>query len=86
MEQIENITKEHIYRAIIKILIEGVPKGRNYRNTAVRYNEKLFPPILIISWANLFANGFVIEPNPDVLNTQMAVAHLEHLGFTVVKI
>ena len=59
----ENITKDHILKAIDKIDQEGVPRGRNSTTYNVFYNNKTYPPKLIISYANYFANGDELNPN-----------------------
>ena len=59
----KNITKDHILKAIDKIDQEGVPRGRNSTTYNVFYNNKTYPPKLIISYANYFANGDELKPN-----------------------
>ena len=56
-----NITKEHLLLAITKIDEEGIPKGGDSQYYDVVYNGKKYPPKLIVSYANLFANGEVLN-------------------------
>ena len=65
----ENITKDHILKAIDKIDQEGVPRGRNSTTYNVFYNNKTYPPKLIISYANYFANGDELNPNSYGITT-----------------
>ena len=51
-----NITQEHILSAIQKIDKEGIPSNAHSSIYDIIYNGKSYPPKLVISWANLFAN------------------------------
>jgi 5-methylcytosine-specific restriction protein B len=53
----ENITKEHILSAITEIDKKGVPKGRHSSTYDLVYNGNSYPPKLVISIANRYANG-----------------------------
>jgi len=53
----ENITKDHLLQAISKIDEEGIPKNGDSQYYDVIYNGKKYPPKLIVSYANIFANG-----------------------------
>ena len=52
-----NIKKSHLVKAINKIDDEGIPKGADSQYYDVLYNNKKYPPKLIVSYANIFANG-----------------------------
>ena len=52
-----NISKEHLLKAIEKIDEEGVPQGAHSSTYDVVHNGKTYPPKLVISYANLFANN-----------------------------
>lgn len=56
-----NITKEHLLRAIEKIDNEGIPSDGASQYYDVIFNGKKYPPKLIVSYANFFANGGVLE-------------------------
>lgn len=56
-----NISKEHLLQAIKKIDNEGIPKGGDSQYYDVLHNGKRYPPKLIISFANLFANGSILD-------------------------
>lgn len=56
-----NITKEHLLKAIEKIDKEGIPKNGDSQYYDVIYNDKKYPPKLIVSYANIFANGTELD-------------------------
>jgi hypothetical protein len=56
-----NITKDHLLQAIAKIDEEGIPKNGNSNYYDVVFNDKKYPPKVIVSFANLFANGELID-------------------------
>jgi 5-methylcytosine-specific restriction enzyme A len=53
----KNINKEHVIEAIQKIDKEGVPERRESTRFTLSYGGKYYPPIYVISIANIFANG-----------------------------
>jgi len=53
----ENIQREHLLKAIEKIDAEGVPSDAHSTLYDVVFNNKQYPPKLVVSWANIFANG-----------------------------
>ena len=57
----ENITKENLLQAIEKIDIEGIPNDSDSKYYDVLYNGKTYPPKLIVSYSNLFANGQILD-------------------------
>ena len=59
----ENIKKEHLIQAIAKIDATGIPKDGNSQYYDVIYNEKKYPPKVIVSYANIFANGKELDRN-----------------------
>ncbi|MBK7561217.1 MAG: hypothetical protein IPI68_06755 [Chitinophagaceae bacterium] len=82
----KNITKEHLLKAISKIDIEGIPKDSDSQFYDVVYDEKKYPPKVIVSYANLFANGEIIDRNSFAggLNTE-CFNLLELNGFKIFK-
>lgn len=58
-----NITKEHLLQAILKIDNEGIPKDGDSHYYDVIYNTKKYPPKLIVAYANLYANGEILDRN-----------------------
>jgi len=59
----KNITKEHLLKAIEKIDSEGIPPDGDSQYFDVIYNGKKYPPKVIVSYANLFANGEILNRN-----------------------
>ena len=53
----KNISKEHLLFAIQKIDLEGIPKDGDSQYYDVLFRGKKYPPKLVISFANFFANG-----------------------------
>lgn len=82
----KNITKEHLLKAIYKIDNEGIPKDGDSQYYDVIYNEKKYPPKLIVSYANFFANGKELDRNsfPGGLETQ-CFKLLEENNFIIQK-
>ena len=58
-----NITKEDLLEAIRKIDEEGIPENGDSQYYDVFYNGKTYPPKLIVSYANIAANGEVLNRN-----------------------
>jgi dynein-related subfamily AAA family protein len=56
-----NITKEHLEKAIEEIDKNGIRKGRQSSTYNLVHNGKHYPPKLIISIANKYANGIELD-------------------------
>jgi hypothetical protein len=82
----ENIQREHIFQAMLKIQRDGVPPKRGPRQWAVEYEGVIYPCKLLISWGNIYINGEELDPNPNNFTTYMAQDHLMKLRFTVIPI
>ena len=80
----ENITKEHLLKAIEEIDKEGIRLNRHSSTYDVIYNNNLYPPKLIISLANKFANGEELDHNSFTggLDTE-AFKILQKAGFVI---
>lgn len=61
MEIPANITTQHLEKAINQIDSEGIPPGGQSSTYDVIYNEKKYPPKLIVSYANYYANGEILD-------------------------
>ncbi len=81
-----NIFREHVFQAMLKIKREGIPNHRNPRQWGLRYEYEIYPCKLIISWANLYANGVELDPNPNNFQAQMANDYLVNLGFEIIEV
>lgn len=78
----KNITKASVVKAIGKIELEGVPKGRESTKYNIRYMGKLYPPKYVISLANLFVNGIELEAQ-NFSGGQETNSFLRKLGFDI---
>jgi hypothetical protein len=81
-----NILREHVFQAMLKIKREGTPNRRNPRNWALRYENEIYPCKLLISWGNLYANGEELAPNPNNFQAHMANEYLTSLGFEIIEL
>jgi hypothetical protein len=82
----QNIEREHVFQAMLKIDREGIPARRGPREWAVSYEGVFYPCKLLISFANFYANGVELDPNPDVFTTYDAQDYLIDKAFVVVAI
>jgi len=57
----ENITRTHLLKAIDKIDSDGVPASAQSTTYDVVHEGKLYPPKLVVSLANGFANGAELD-------------------------
>ena len=57
----DNITRDHILSAISKIDLDGIPKNAKSTTYDLIHDGKLYPPKYVVSLANLFANGIVLN-------------------------
>lgn len=81
----ENIKPEHIVQAIHKIEKEGIPAQAHSSTYDVLYEGKRFPPKLVVSYANIFANGVALDRSEfeGGIGTP-CFKILEENGFTIV--
>lgn len=56
-----NINKENLIQAINKIDTDGIPTGGASQFYDLLYNGKKYPPKLVVSYANIFANGSELD-------------------------
>lgn len=81
----ENIRPEHIVQAIHKIEKEGIPAQAHSSTYDVLYEGKRFPPKLVVSYANIFANGVALDRSEfDGGIGTPCFKILEENGFTIV--
>jgi 5-methylcytosine-specific restriction protein B len=82
----ENITKEHLLKAINEIDRDGIRPNRHSSTYDVLYNNNLYPPKLIVSIANKFANGEELDHNSFWGgHGKPAFTLLEKHGFEIMK-
>ena len=53
----DNIGENHVIQALNEIDEKGIPKGRHSSTYDLVYNGNRYPPKVVISIANRFANG-----------------------------
>lgn len=80
----DNIEREHIFQAMLKIVREGIPPRRRAREWAVDYEGIIYPCKLLISWGNLYANGEELNPNPNIFTTYDAQEYLIEKRFNII--
>ena len=82
----QNITKEHIKDAIQEIDENGIEKGAHSSTYDVVYNNKRYPPKLVVSLANKYANGTILLRDTfSGGEGTSAFQLLERLGFEIDK-
>jgi len=80
----DNINREHIFRAIIRIEREGIPPRRGARRWALLQDGIQYPVKLVISWGNVFPNGVELDPDPRNFTTDDAQEYLINLNFEII--
>lgn len=81
-----NIGIEHLRKAIEEIENDGIRKGRHSSTYDLVYNNKTYPPKLVISIANRYANGSELDPNNfEGGKGTEAFKLLEDAGFMIVE-
>lgn len=79
-----NISKEHVLQAIDKIDKEGLPsKGKSQYYDLV-YNNRRYPPKMVVSFSNIYANGKPLERSSFTGGRETpSFELLKRLGFTI---
>jgi len=80
-----NITKEHLLKAIERIDNEGIEKGSQSSTYDVLFEGKRYPPKLIVSFSNVYANDEeLIRGEFDSGENTPSFKLLEREGFEIV--
>jgi len=74
-----NIEKEHIIQAINEIDSNGIPEKRKSKNHFIIHNGKRYPQKYVLSLANKFANGKMLED----FNANQAQNFLKKFDFLI---
>jgi hypothetical protein len=82
----DNINRDHIIQAIRKIDRDDVPAKRGKRKWALEFEGCEYPCKLVISWANIFANGEELDPSPKNFTTYDAQRYLTGKNFKIVHL
>jgi len=77
----DNITQDHIERAISEIERIEIPTHRKEKHYQLIYEEKVLPPKYVLSIANKYANGYELESKE--FNAVEAKQFLLRKGFKV---
>ncbi len=81
----ENISKNDILQAIAKIDKEGIPYDADSQYYDLIYKEKRYPPKVVLSYANIFANGVELDRATfEGGRNKKSFKLLETLGFNIV--
>ena len=80
----KDIERVDVLKAIEKVKTEGVPEGRHSTQYSVIYENRLYPPKVLISFANVFRGREEIDPaifsgGPETNG------FLDKLGFQIVN-
>ena len=79
----DNISREHVIKAIEEIELNGIPKGRHSVKWSLLFNSKQYPPKFVISKANIYANNEEWEPS-KFSGGDESNSFLKHRGFTII--
>jgi len=80
-----NITREHIIQAIEEIHTHGYSEKNASRKYDVLYNGKQYPPKVVISLANKFANGTILDVSKFSGGEQFTNKFLKGRGFEIIS-
>ncbi len=80
----KNIGREHVIKAINEIERIGFPKNRSSRKYSLKHNGRYYPPKYVVSLANKYVNGKMLEPFQFGGGTETN-GFLEKLRFEIVE-
>jgi len=81
----KNITSEHIIKAIEQIRKNGIPKNRKSKKFLLEFNGAYYPPKYVISLANKYANGEILDPS-RFSGGKETNDFLRKLGFNIISV
>ena len=81
----KNIKREHVIKAIEEIKRNGIPKGRDSKKFLLKFNGEYYPPKYVISLANKYANGEMLDP-AQFSGGKETNDFLRNLGFDIIEI
>lgn len=80
----KNIEREHVIKAIEEIKRNGIPTGRNSKKFLLKFNGQYYPPKYVISLANKYANGEVLN-FAQFNGGKETNDFLRNLGFSIIE-
>jgi hypothetical protein len=80
----KNITKRHILNALLTINKEGYPVNRKSKRWDLIFDGIRYPPKVVISYANRFANGHELS-HYDFSGGPETNDYLMGLGFDILE-
>ena len=81
----KNIKREHVIKAIEEIKKNGIPIGRHSKKFLLEFNGKHYPPKYVISLANKYANGEILDPT-RFSGGKETNDFLKNLGFNIIDV
>jgi len=81
----KNIKREHIIKAVEEVRKGGIPKGRSSRKFLLELAKKYYPPKYVISLANKYANGEILDPT-KFSGGKETNDFLRKLGFNIIDV
>jgi len=79
-----NITQAHIIKAIRDIETSGYPDKNESRKYDLLFEGKCYPPEIVLSRANTFANGVLLDVSEFSGGEQFANKFLKERGFEII--
>ena len=80
----KNIEREHVIKAMEEIKRNGIPKDRNSRKFLLEFDGKYYPPKYVVSLANKYANGEILDP-AQFSGGKETNDFLRNLGFNIIE-
>jgi hypothetical protein len=80
----KNISSSHVEQAIQEIDRSGIPDRRESTKYVLTYNDKNYPPKLVISIANKYANGEELSSS-KFNGGRESNTFLTSLGFSIIS-
>ena len=81
----DNLKKKHIIQAINEAKEVGIPIGRGSRKYLLKHENDYFPPKYVISLANKYANGIILDRSSFGGGNE-SNNFLNNLGFKIVNL
>lgn len=80
----QNITKDHILQAIHEIDRSAYDRKRESKKYDLLYNGRRYPPKVVVTSANKYANGIPLDPSKFSGGEKLANQFLQARGFEII--